>query len=150
MDGAELVEATDDLGRASSTQLGGPVWVLRHLDRGDQEPVEVEVTLEFDGDGGISGLGGCNEYEGKVTDADGRQLGFAVRSTTARRCPADMTGTESEFSRRFDAVERFAFQNGRLLLEYTIDGEAGSLVFDRRPRRASAPKFLMSNLPIGQ
>jgi heat shock protein HslJ len=122
----EFVAESEDLGRADPTMLSGVTWRLRSLTRAGA-PVEVPVTLEFDGQGGVSGESGCNSFAGTVADSDGKNVAFEVHSTSARRCADAETEVEGAVREALASVERFSFLNGRLCLQY--GGEL--MVFER-------------------
>ena len=46
--------------------------------------------------------------------------------------PEEMTGAESWYFHRLSRVERFGFLNGKLLLQYSIDGQGDEMVFVAR------------------
>jgi heat shock protein HslJ len=129
MVGDELVETREIVGRASTKDLGGEVWRLESLRRADAPGLPVEVTIEFDRLGNVLGEGGCNSYAGEAHNSDGRNVEISVQPTSARRCAGDALAVEDEYIRRLEAVERFAFLNGRLLLLYSLEDEDDVLTF---------------------
>jgi heat shock protein HslJ len=127
--GDNLVGFTEIVGRASTRDLGGEVWQLERLQLGDEEPVSIEVTMEFDRLGNVFGESGCNSYEGTVANSDGRNIEMSVGATSARRCPEDQAEMQAQFLRRLKAAERYSFQNGRLVLQYALEEGADAMSF---------------------
>ena len=126
---AHFSESIEIVGRASTKDLDGDVWRLERMRRGDEPGVGVEVTIAFDRLGKVTGEAGCNSYAGDVDNTDGRNVRIEVGPTSARRCAGEALEIEEEFTRRLEAVERFSFMNGRLVLQYALEGEADAMYF---------------------
>lgn len=127
--GESVMESAEDLGRATARILAGQIWKLDRFAEGQDRPVDVEITIAFDGAGHAHGNAGCNDYEATVEESDGRNLTIHPTLTTMRRCPKAMVGAESEFLRLVGQVARFSFQNGRLVLQYTDADQFGMMSF---------------------
>lgn len=131
MVGDELFETTEVVGRASTRDLGGEVWRLASLRRGaEPDSIPFEVTIEFDRLGNVVGEAGCNSFAGQSLNADGRNVSIEAQATSARRCSEGALALEDDFMRRLEAVERFSFLNGRLLLQYALEDESNVLTFE--------------------
>jgi heat shock protein HslJ len=125
----ELVETTEIVGRVSTKDLAGEVWGLDTMPGSDGDALPFEVTIEFDRFGNAVGEAGCNSYAAEVVNSDGRDLQIEARVTSARRCTEESLLVEDGFLRRLEAVERFSFLNGRLLLQYELEDDLGALTF---------------------
>lgn len=116
--------------RLSLRDLGGD-WRLVRTSWTRRVPDGVTVTARFSGDQ-VAGSGGCNRYSGGVRAGDpanGLRIGPVI--ATRMFCPAPRGETESDYLRKLEAVRSFGFLAGRLVLSYELDGESGSLVFER-------------------
>lgn len=128
-DGA-LEENIEVLGTVSTADLVGPVWRLVDLGHGGGPP-SAEATLEFTDPVSFSGVAGCNDFEGAVTESEFNRLSLTATATTMRRCPENMTSTETQYMMRLAATSWFSFVNGRLHLFSVLEDELDALVFER-------------------
>lgn len=115
---------SDDVaGRTAAAAVQGTVWTLDEL-AGESIADGVEVTLEYDGER-IAGTGGCNQYNGEATFADGVvTIGAEIIST---RMACQDPAAEVEF-RYLEALPRAA---GFVVEEDTLridDGEGEPLL----------------------
>lgn len=75
--------------------LSGTAWRLVEL--GGATPLEgVDVTLELDGNGGVSGNASCNTYRGSAT-LDGDRLSLGPLATTRMSCDPERMDQESRY-----------------------------------------------------
>jgi heat shock protein HslJ len=89
-------------------------WLLEDL--GGRGVIDmVQTTIEFDGNGGVLGSGGCNRYTGSYTFEDGR-LTFGPLAGTKKMCPGAVMDQEDRFHRALGAVERVALDGPFLLI----------------------------------
>ncbi len=96
-----------------ATELVG-VWVLEDL--GGRGVMDVaQTTMGFDGEGRVSGSGGCNRYTGSYTYADG-ELAFGPLAGTKMMCPEAVMDQEDRFHRALGAIERVAVNDPFLLI----------------------------------
>ena len=96
-----------------ATDLEG-AWLLEDL--GGRGVIDmVQTTIEFDGNGGVFGSGGCNRYTGSYTLEDGR-LTFGPLAGTKKMCPGAVMDQEDRFHRALGAVERIALEGPFLLI----------------------------------
>ena len=65
----------------------------------------VQTTLAFDGEGRVSGSGGCNRFTGSYTFTDG-ELSFGPLAGTKMMCPEAVMDQEDRFHRALGAVDR--------------------------------------------
>ena len=124
------VDEVDESGAAASaqvtphipdpTELAGE-WLLEDLGgRGVMDMVQ--TTLAFDGEGRVSGNGGCNRFTGRYTFTNG-ELSFGPRAGTKMMCPEAVMVQEDRFHKALGAVDRVAV-DGPFLLIYAGDSEA--------------------------
>lgn len=67
---------------------------------------DVEVTANFDGNGGLTGFAGCNEYTGNY-GLNEDQIQINVIRTTENICNDDIMNQENEFIRSMGLGESF-------------------------------------------
>lgn len=132
----DLVGIAEVMGPVTTADLVGRTWRLDRFGR-DDGPPSAEVTLEFSDPENFSGNGGCNAYQGSVVGSSMDNLELSAVASTMRRCPEDMTGTESRYFLRLDKVRSFSFHNGRLLLHYSTGDDEDSMIFSVAPAAAN-------------
>jgi heat shock protein HslJ len=110
-DGAEFFGAT-----SSAELLTEREWVVEDLAGGgiiDRS----RVTLNFDGEGQVSGRASCNRYTAGY-QARGDRLGFTPAAATKMACAEGLMNQEQNFFRILGAVDRFRIdETGALILE---------------------------------
>jgi len=103
--------ATSDAGgaRDTATRLGtglvGGTWVLEDL-AGRRVVDEAQATLEFTGDGMVSGHGSCNRFRGPVVVA-GDSIEFGPLVATRMFCGEAVTNQEMTYLATLNAAERW-------------------------------------------
>lgn len=117
------VDEVDDTGAAASAQVTSHIldatelageWLLEDLGgRGVMDMVQ--TTLAFDGEGRVSGSGGCNRFTGSYTFTDG-ELSFGPLAGTKMMCPEAVMDQEDRFHRALGAVERVEMDGPFLLI----------------------------------
>lgn len=110
-------------GVVSEQQLGGTQWALVDL-QGTPLPDSVRPTLAFSDSGAVSGLAGCNRFNGRVTIGDG-SLAFGPLATTRMFCGEPAMTVESRFLGALQRVVRYELRDGELHLSAD---ESGTLV----------------------
>jgi heat shock protein HslJ len=116
--------------RDATIDLPGTSWVLAELD-GTAPVGETPPTLAFDDQGGVTGTGGCNTYNGEVT-IDGSDLTFSPLATTQMFCAEEgVADQEQAFLTALQDVTSYTVDDeGRLVLEdgatltFEVAGEA--------------------------
>jgi heat shock protein HslJ len=112
-----LLAGCDITSRDATIDLPGTSWVLAELDGADQ--------------GGVTGTGGCNTYNGEVT-IDGSELTFSPLATTQMFCAEDgvadqeqafLTALQGVTSYTVDDEGRLVLQDG-VTLTFEVAGEA--------------------------
>lgn len=103
------------------------VWLLEDL-AGQGVIGMAQTTLEFDGEGGASGSGGCNRYTGSYTFEGGR-LEFEPMAGTKMMCPEAVMDQEDRFHDALADTEGVTIDGDLLLIEIT--GSAAPLKFTR-------------------
>jgi heat shock protein HslJ len=103
--------------RDATIDLPGTSWVLVELD-GAAPVGETAPTIAFDDQGGVSGTGGCNSYNGEVT-IDGSDLTFSPLATTQMFCGEDgVSDQEQAFLTAVQEATSYTVDNeGRLVLQ---------------------------------
>jgi heat shock protein HslJ len=111
--------------RDATMDLPGTLWVLVDLD-GAAPVGETPPTLAFDDQGGVTGLAGCNTFNGEVT-IDGSDLTFGPLATTQMACVEEgLADQEQAFLAALqDATSYTIDDEGRLVLE-----DGGTLTFE--------------------
>jgi heat shock protein HslJ len=110
--------------------LANTKWLLTRLS--DRAPVESNrVTLEFSGDGKVSGSAGCNSYSGTFEE-DGTKLAISQVAVTLMACqePTGIMEQEIAFLNALAAVQGYRIGGGQLALQDA--GGQELLVFSRQ------------------
>jgi len=123
-----LLAGCDITSRDATIDLPGTSWVLAELD-GAAPVGETTPTIAFDDQGGVTGTGGCNTYNGEVT-IDGSDLTFSPLATTQMFCE-DVADQEQAFLTALQDVTSYTVDDeGRLVLQdgatltFEVAGEA--------------------------
>lgn len=87
-------------GGAALGGLAGSEWQVRDF---AGEPAEVEAWIAFKADGTVSGLGGCNQFNGGYTE-DARSLRFSPLAATSMACPDPKMRVETDLFKALDAT----------------------------------------------
>jgi putative lipoprotein len=107
--------------------LVGPVWIAEDI--GGRGVVDRSRTsMSFGADGRVSGLAGCNRYNGGYT-LDGASLRFGPAAGTMMACPASLAEQEQRFHAALASVRGWRVENGLLHLT----DEAGATVIRAAP-----------------
>jgi heat shock protein HslJ len=125
-----LLAGCDITSRDATIDLPGTSWVLAELD-GAAPVGETTPTIAFDDQGGVTGTGGCNTYNGEVT-IDGSELTFSPLATTQMFCAEDgVADQEQAFLTALQGVSSYTVDDeGRLVLQdgvtltFEVAGEA--------------------------
>ncbi len=136
-----IVDEGDDSGGPASAEVSSHIpdatelaggWLLEDLGgRGVMDIVQ--TTLVFDGEGRVSGSGGCNRYTGSYTYGDG-ELTFGPLAGTKMMCPEAVMDQEDRFLEALGAIDRVAV-DGPFLLIYA-GGSHAPLRFTRMASRS--------------
>lgn len=100
--------------------LAGTRWQAVRIAGADTAP-QVESTLAFEADSTINGSGGCNAFRGEVVFGAENALSVDRVAGTQRACPEPAMEQELRFLRALTDVDRYARENGMLVL-YDADG----------------------------
>jgi heat shock protein HslJ len=103
---------------AQALDLVGSTW--RVLDIGGQKVNEnVHTTMEFVEAQRVSGLAGCNQYFGPISEAANTAL-FGNLATTRKMCPNAQMDQEQRFLQALSSVKHLQLsQDSQMLLLYT-------------------------------
>jgi heat shock protein HslJ len=111
---------------AQNTTLAGTAWVVTGYNNGKQAVVSViadtTITVEFNTDGRMSGLAGCNSYTAKY-EVTGKGIKIALGVPSAKLCttPAGIMEQDSQFLRALATAATYRVEGDRLELR-TADG----------------------------
>ena len=83
----------------SAAALPGTSWLAEEIERGGVLD-RLRTTLSFNGEGSVSGTGGCNRYSGPV-EITGSSIRFGALAATMMACPPAVMQQEQRF---FDAL----------------------------------------------
>lgn len=141
-------EATpsDDTGALLGSGLTGVTWTLVSYGPTGIETLPVNLTpltLAFS-ESGVSGNGGCNQFNGDFT-FDNNTLTIGPLVSTLRACLDDAaTAQETQFLTALQTATTFDVDEatGQLLITYAGDGTvpAGTLVFTSNPVAEATPE----------
>ena len=111
--------------RDTATRLGtglvGGKWVLEDL-AGRRVVDEAQATLEFTGDGMVSGQGSCNRFRGPVVVA-GDSIEFGPLVATRMFCGEAVTNQEMTYLASLNAADRWHIQEPYLYIYIAGRGE---------------------------
>lgn len=104
----------------------GPQLDLRGSEWGfAEETVDPRRSVQFDGEGGVSGSGGCNHFAGTFEQQDDL-LRIGQLMTTLIGCAPEIARLEAEFLKALRAADRIEATHGVL----KIYGKDGALLLD--------------------
>jgi heat shock protein HslJ len=113
---------------ALSSPLAGTAWqAVRVTGRAPVPGKEPTAIFSMDG---ITGTGGCNDYDGPYRDANG-VFSFPKFVSTAVGCGGEISETEDLFYAAMRGATSTSIDAGGQLV---IDGPGGSLTFVAAPR----------------
>ncbi len=122
----ENLELRSDDGTALLTYSAGLAglaatsWQATGINNGKEAVVSqagVELaTLSFDGEGQVSGSGGCNTFSGSYTTTDPDGLAFGPLATTEMACEADVMDLEQQYFAALANVTTYQLEADRLTL----------------------------------
>ncbi len=87
-------------GGAALAGLAGSEWLLRDF---AGRAAQAEAWMAFKADGVVSGLGGCNQFNGGYTE-DAGSLRFGLLAATTMACPEPQSSLEAELFKALDAT----------------------------------------------
>ncbi len=87
-------------GGAALGSLAGSEWLLRDF---AGQAAQAKAWMAFKADGVVSGLGGCNQFNGGYTDGVG-SLRFGPLASTRMACPEPQMTAETELFKALDAT----------------------------------------------
>jgi heat shock protein HslJ len=130
-----LARTGDDItGRASLEDLSDAEWVLVELASGEPAPADPAVTLQYR-DSALAGRGGCNRYTAAVKPgAQPGEISIPRIVATRMSCPGSADALEHRYLRQLEAVQRYTFRAGRLLLTYKSENRPQSMTFEAADR----------------
>jgi len=97
------------------TELPGTSWVLTEMG-GTADFANIVPTLEFGGDGTVSGFAGCNTFTGTYT-VDGASVTFGPLASTKIGCEPPASTVETGYLGAFSGVTGWTLVDGRLVLD---------------------------------
>jgi heat shock protein HslJ len=112
--------------------LSGTAWQVLAI--GSSVPVGPALTLNFGGDGTVSGWGSCNTYGGVYQQA-GSQLTIGSIQKGDNVCTAEMVLQEQAFLEALQATASFGQSTGQLVLR----DSQGEIVLNVAQTSAAAP-----------
>lgn len=110
------------------SMLGATEWQLARMD-GSPLPDGVEPPLvHFERDA-LRGFAGCNRFTATVKESKPGEIDITPAVTTKMACPPPRMDLEQQFLKRLDAVTRYAFAGGDLVLSGQSAGDGATLTF---------------------
>jgi heat shock protein HslJ len=108
--------------------LAGNEWRLAAMD-GESLPTGVQPPLvHFEGKT-LSGFAGCNRFTATVTESKPGEIDIAPATVTRMTCPPPRTHLERQFLQRLEAVYRYSYTGGDLVLGWRDATGSGTLRF---------------------
>jgi putative lipoprotein len=121
-----LVRAREGAAPAS-TGLAGTGWIVEDIG-GSGVVDRSRTSMLFGADGRVSGLGGCNRYNGGYM-LDGASLRFGPIAGTMMACPPALAEQEQRFHAALARVRGWRIENGLLHL---ADGDGATVIHAAR------------------
>jgi putative lipoprotein len=115
-------------GPSQAATLRGTSWVLQDVG-GAPALSNVEATLAFADDGGVSGRASCNQFSGRATISDG-SITFGPLAATRMACAEPIMQQEQHYLDALGKANRFELRGTSLLIFST--GSAQPLQFAAR------------------
>ena len=116
---------------ATVADLEGSSWTLAYWADGEPAAVEPPATLMFQ-EGRAAGVASCNNYSGQVKPGE-RPGDVSIGPVIGTRmaCSPPQMEAESRYLKQLEATNAMTLMEGRLMLAYTLDGNSGTMTFDR-------------------
>ncbi len=135
LEGEELRKISSEAqGTLSLKTLEGTEWQLVWLD--EQAPRVIRLPTLNVADGRLSGFGGCNGYDGTVTERAAGQIKVSRLTSTRMACPSSEMDVEQHFLQRLEQVDRYSFVGGRLALSGGQGDDRFLLLLSVKPSRS--------------
>jgi putative lipoprotein len=111
-----VMELMPDVQTRSVPGIYGKTWLAEDI-RGGGVIDNSRSSLTFAEDGTVSGIGGCNNFTGKVS-ISGNKIKFGPLAATRKACVPALGDQEQKFFTALDNAESYAFEDGtgKLLL----------------------------------
>ena len=100
---------------AAASLLANTRWTVEDI-AGREAMDRVEATLVFDGQGGVSGSGSCNQFHGTAT-VTGASITFGAFSVTRMACLAAINEQESVYLEALSRADRFEIEEPFLIIQ---------------------------------
>jgi heat shock protein HslJ len=101
---------------ADPASLGGTGWLLVEIG-GETPPETVEPTLEFGDDEAVSGLGGCNQFNGSAEIGEGT-IDIGPIASTQMACPDEqLTQLETDYLAALEGAETWTVSGDELVID---------------------------------
>jgi heat shock protein HslJ len=127
----ESVAVGGEPSRLSLAILADTEWVLRSWSSGEPAPEEPAVTLTY-AEGQLAGHAGCNRYFASAQDGDmPGEIIIGPVGATKMACPDPQMAVENRFLAQLAGVTKYGFVVGRLALSYEVEGQYGTMFFER-------------------
>ncbi len=97
--------------------LQGDAWRLIDISGGEVSE-DVKTTFVINGEGRVSGSGGCNIFHGEAK-IEGNELSFGPLASTRKMCPKNVMAQEDAFFKILGSVSSYAIEKNELLLKDT-------------------------------
>ncbi len=111
---------------ADQTELAGTSWSLSLLN-GDGLLLLSIVTAEFDEEGSLSGIAGCNGYSASY-EVDGDQIAISTPAITSSTCRERLMNQESAYLETLESI--VSFQTRGTTMEMRDSEGRAMLVYD--------------------
>jgi heat shock protein HslJ len=117
---------------AQATGLAGTAWVVTGFHNGKSAVVNVvgagRPTVQFGADGGISGIGSCNRFEGRYSEPAAGSVEISALTSTRRACESDeLNAQEAAVLRALESARSVRREADRLELRRADGALAASL-----------------------
>ena len=119
-----LILAVATSGSAMATDLAGSDWRPSFISLADL-PSGIQMIVHFNPDGRITGSGGCNQFFGGYTYAEG-SISFTQVGMTMMACEDPIGTVEMAYTQALNGATTVTFDDGGQML---LSGTGGDVLF---------------------
>jgi heat shock protein HslJ len=129
LEGGALKQLSSEVrGVLALSMLAANEWTLVEMD-GQPLPAGVEPPLIHFENEQVRGFSGCNRFSASVKEAKPGEIEVGPAAATKMACPEPQMQLEQTFLKQLDAVTRYTYLAGQLVLGWQEGDRVGTLVF---------------------
>ena len=129
LEGGALKQTSSEVrGVLALSMLAANEWQLVEMD-GQALPAGVEAPIVHFENGSVRGFAGCNRFTAPVGESKPGEIDIGPAAGTKKACPEPQMQIEQRFLGQLDAVSRYTYQAGQLVLSGEVGEESFTLLF---------------------